>query len=117
MSEQEKFLLLEILVADIRCGWTKCSKTHTRRDPRAFRALRLAADLYSYDGKLSLKQWDDLFCELAMYISGRWEGKVIELPKNFWRTHGLSFGIEGRSEAFQNEVKKYIITEFSWDTD
>lgn len=133
MDTAEKTFLLELLLMDIRMSYTFPKPGTTRRDPRALRALVLAADLWDSTDMPGLADkdnrpaeaqgidWTEMFALLAMYLSGRWEGSLLAIHYteggylDLQEIHGLPFALAGRSDEFLAEVKKYIRTEYSWE--
>lgn len=115
MDDHEKILLVEALITDIRFSWLPCQRVGTRNDPRALLALRLWADIEDGPLKIDPDVSRDFFAELAMYISGRWEGKIIAVePIERYRT--LPFSLNGRSAAFMAAANEHIKTPgFPWE--
>jgi len=123
-DEKEKFLLLQILMTDIRMDFA----TPARQDQRVEKCLDLAFSLRDtlLDGKHSAADvararplWR-VIERLGVYLTGRYEGGYLRAPfkdggyEEMENVHGLPFSPAGRSDWFCVELQ-CIKTEFSWD--
>lgn len=81
---------IERIINSIRHDWTPCLERGVRDDKRAFELLEMLADYgtvyrHCYGKEIEQDEHEKVFemiQEVGMYISGRWEGGVIDWP--FW---------------------------------
>lgn len=124
-DEKEKFLLLQILMTDIRMDFS----VWARQDARVDKCIDLAFDLHSsfLDNEHSAadvataRLLFKVIQRLGVYLTGRYEGGYLRASfdeggyEGMEEKHGLPFTPTGRSAWLCRELKQYLKTEFSWD--